>query len=181
MNEEGRKVLEEYKSAIIKEAERWLLWGRPIPVFFVVAADQELPAISLIESRNLAAPDASEKVVPLDYRLVSKDIRKRFPELAEDFRTAPSRRYAIAIVQGKASAEFARIDLGHNETLIDAVDREKLKTMTEALVKVRQSTAHEKHESDRRNSLQQSIELLLIDLLQRPPSNDEIERVLGSL
>src|SRR4051794_16618107 len=104
-----------YKSAIIKESERWLLWGRPTP-FFLFSPSGQLPPkhLQLVEARNLAPDDSGETLIPLDYHLVWEGLQDKLPELAEDLRSAPSRRYATVVMLEGAAPTFVRLDLKHN-------------------------------------------------------------------
>lgn len=181
MKPDNQSRVASYKKSIINEAERWLLWGRPIPVFFLASSGQQMPSNPLVKNRNLASPDSGDQLIPIDYRLVQQGIKDRFPELAKAIEDAPSRRYAILAVIESDSTEIVRIDLGHNSQIIDAVDREKLKTLLEALTEYRDFVRKPNSKAQGLSSFREVFKALLADLLQRPPSADEIEQLLSTL
>lgn len=167
-----------YKSAIVKESERWLLLGRPIPLFvFTPAGPPPHKYRPLGNVRDLAPDGSGEKLIPLDYYESWEDIKNRFPEGGEGFPRTSSQRYATIVMFEGAAPTLMRLDLGHNRTAIEAVEEQKMQSLQDFLREFHLATTHHDHNHSP-TPLEQSIEALLARLLQRPAAEAEIERVL---
>lgn len=171
-----------YKSAIVKESERWLLWGRPTPFFFFTPAGK-LPPENLpsMEARNLAPDGSGEILIPIDYHLVWDRLKENLPEIADDLSSAPSRRYATIVMLEEGPPTLFRLDLNHNPKIIDAVDEQKITSLVDSLREFREALGRDDQNAKPPKSLRQSFEVLLTRLLQRPATEAEVERVLETL
>lgn len=171
-----------YKSAIVKESERWLLLGRPIPYFiFTPAGPPPHKYQPLRHVRDLAPDGSGERLIPHDYYDGWEALKKSFPEATEDLQIASSRRYATIVMFEGATPTFMRLDLGHNREIVEAVEEQKMRSLLDSLNDFRRAITSDDGNRHSLAPLRESIEVLLTGLFQRPAAEAEVERVLGMI
>lgn len=171
-----------YKSAIVKESERWLLLGRPIPLFvFTLAGPPPHKYQPSSNIRDLAPDGSGEKLIPVDYYDGWDKLKERFPKATEDLPSAPYGRYATVVMFEGATPTFMRLDLGHNRRAVEAVEEQKVRFLMDLLQEFRlEITSHDRNQHSL-SPLRESIEALLAVLLQRPAAKREVELILAIL
>lgn len=172
-----------YRATIVTESNKWLLSGRPIPLFFLWSGLKSVPqVIAQLASRNLAGPDSDDSLLAFEYFAGRSALIKQSKKLENALRAAPAKRCAIIVGNSGASLEVVRLALRRNQKLDAVADDRKTTELRTLLDNYHLAAISEgKQRSLLKKSLKGTVEVFLTMLLQRPPARSEIDDVLEHL
>jgi len=171
-----------YRSIIKNEAERWLISGRPIPLFLFFEVGVVIPAdMKPYADRNLAPPDSQDALFAMDFLLARTALDEQLAEAGETLREGPAKRFAPVLFHAGNAPQLIRIDLTGRSNL-EAIDALKISELCGVLDAYALTAISNGRQRDvLLESFTSGLEHFLTILLQRPPTQVEVEEVLSTL
>jgi hypothetical protein len=176
--------LPKLRRVIEQEVKTRLVRGLPTPLFLLSPSQgTEL----FVGQRNILPHDDDACLVAVDFNTGRRTIEEKVPQIAEQLRELPDKHVAVVVIldPDAHALEVIRIDIARvvgSTSLRDSIDSRKLDGLRNLLDNYTLTAVSEgSNRTILRASLRTAVEEFLSLLLQRPPSQTEVDDVLSAL
>ena len=177
-------VLKPYQDVIIQESNDWIMSGRPIPLFMLCESEKDAEKrFGEQTKQNIAPPDSAAALFAFDLVMATHKLGRELDEVYDKFREGPSKRFASVLIEMGGESNLMRIDIPRANTELDEeIDAQKVGDLHGLLDSyLLASISKGKQRKMLAESFRTDAENFLTRLLQRPPTQTEVEEVMVDL